>query len=203
MWYCYLITNLVNKKIYVGKGKSLQARWQQHKMIAKGGPDKYPKRYQYLHKAIAKYSNENFEICALSCHELEKDAFQAEKDFIAKYRASDYHLYNLTDGGEGSSGCKRSKESNEKNRIAHLGKRHTDESKKLMSLVRKNTSKETRRKLSLKKIGDNHPRSKLTWDKVNQIRSLAAQNVSQKELSVQFGVNISTISSIIRHKTWC
>ncbi len=51
--------------------------------------------------------------------------------------------------------------------------------------------------------GDNFTSSKLTWVKVKEIRQLyATGNYLQRELAVQFSVGITTISAIIRYKTW-
>ena len=48
--------------------------------------------------------------------------------------------------------------------------------------------------------GEDHPNAKLTWDDVNEIRS--AINVSRKELSKKYNINVRTVSDIIRFIRW-
>lgn len=202
MFYVYLITNLVNGKLYVGKGANVNARWQQHRMIAAGGKDKYPKRFNYLHRAISKYGVVNFSITTLGSYEQEQLAFAEEINYIAKFKAENYQLYNLTNGGEGSSGCKRTEASNDKNRQAHLGKFASDETKKKLSLMKQNISEETKYKQLMKKYGEKSSNAKLTWNEVNLIRRLNVQGISCTKLAKQFCVSISTISCICLFKSW-
>jgi len=44
--------------------------------------------------------------------------------------------------------------------------------------------------------------SKLNDNKIREIRKSYAEGVSQKELSIRFNVNITTICSIVNYKTW-
>lgn len=65
----------------------------------------------------------------------EEDAFFAEKFLIALYGRKDLGtgcLWNLTDGGEGVTGLKRSPENIEKMRRASLGRKHSPESREKM-----------------------------------------------------------------------
>ena len=51
--------------------------------------------------------------------------------------------------------------------------------------------------------GDRHPMSKLTDDKVREIRRLYTQgDVSQKALGQAFGVRAGTIGDIVRRERW-
>ncbi len=51
--------------------------------------------------------------------------------------------------------------------------------------------------------GNNHPRAKLTDEKVSEIRSrYAVGNVFQKNLAKEFGVSQMSISFIVRRKNW-
>ena len=53
----YKITNLVNKKIYIGSSIDIKARWANHKSQLKKGTHKSP----HLQSAWNKYGEENFE----------------------------------------------------------------------------------------------------------------------------------------------
>lgn len=87
----YLITNLVNSNLYVGKTKNtLKARFAGHVYDAKHGS------MTNLAKAIRKYGAESFSIELLKeCHQDELN--ELEKFFIDKLQPS----YNMTPGGEG------------------------------------------------------------------------------------------------------
>jgi len=53
--------------------------------------------------------------------DIEKEAFELEKHYIAKYRVEGYKLTNSTDGGEGSSGWKPSDETRAKISVVRKG----------------------------------------------------------------------------------
>lgn len=228
MWYCYLIENLVNGKLYVGKAKNVEERWKGHKLISRNGKAKSPK-YSYLHAAITKYGVENFTVKTIKGYASEKETFDNEKSHIAQLRAEGYELYNLTDGGEGKSGCKASDETKKKislivkNRVVSeetkekmrgennpfYGKTHSDEAKRKISLAQSarphgkmNLSEEQMIKKSNKLSGENNPRAKLNWKKVNNIRKLFSNGFSRTELSTKYGVSRTTISSIVANKSW-
>lgn len=215
MWYVYIIDNIVNGKLYVGKGSNDRDRWYEHQKIANGGKDKYPRQYSYLHRAIIKYGVENFLFSIWKYCETEEQAFAEEINFIAYLKTKGYKLYNLTAGGEGNSGWRHSEETKQKMAIVKTGKKVSEETKqkisatktgipiseehkKKISLARLGTyrSEETKKKLS----GENH--SKLTWIEVNQIRELRSQGMLYTDISKQFGVDRTTVSLICRHKTW-
>lgn len=64
---------------------------------------------------------------------------------------------------------------------------------------RKKQSFQTR----LKKGGENHPRSKLTWEIVDSIRArYAAGSVTYKELAQEYNVKIAAIQFVVTHRTW-
>lgn len=93
---CYLITNHVNGKYYVGKtnGKLIY-RWRVHLRDAERGSD------IHFHRAIRKYGAENFTIETLPTGD---DPLISEKLWIISLRAYDPLIgYNGTFGGDGLS----------------------------------------------------------------------------------------------------
>lgn len=100
----YLITNLVNDKYYVGKTvKSLNRRWSAHKKRAKTNPK------SYIHNAIKRYGEENFDIQVLSKESDETKCINLEKVWIILLQSkSEDYGYNLTSGGDGMVGCRYS-----------------------------------------------------------------------------------------------
>jgi group I intron endonuclease len=99
----YLITNLINKKVYVGKSVNIKQRWQNHKYLVSNCP--------LLARAIKKYGRDNFSISILQVVDLDRNPFareelnQLEIEFIKEYHS--YvgdplcNGYNLTTGGDG------------------------------------------------------------------------------------------------------
>lgn len=82
------------KCLYIGKGKSRRA-W------SKAG------RSDWWKRTVAKHG---YRVQILATWESEEDAFQHEKLLIACFRDMGHPLVNLTDGGEGMSGCRHSAE---------------------------------------------------------------------------------------------
>lgn len=96
MGYIYLITNLINGKIYIGKTTgTLENRWKQHVEAADRGID------TYLYHAIRKHGVENFKIEPL--YYGNADLNELERYYINQYNSyKDSNIgYNETQGGDG------------------------------------------------------------------------------------------------------
>jgi group I intron endonuclease len=161
MYYLYLITNKINEKVYVGKAKSPKKRWQKHIR-----PDVRTLKHQAIAKAIRKYGKDNFIFELVQAVDSEQEAFELEKFWIAELRRYSIPNYNLTDGGEGTSGY-----------------RHTQETKNNLSQMKLGIpfSEEHKQNLSAAKIGlpppnkgkamSNEQRSKLSEAHTGKILS--------------------------------
>lgn len=120
----YTISNRVNGKRYIGKtSKGIRVRWTSHKSDARGG------KKTYFHKAIRKHGEENFDIrgwIALG------EGFTAGKtrkqidEALSALETIQIRLagtrnpergYNLTEGGEGTTGHTRFKDDERKLRL--------------------------------------------------------------------------------------
>lgn len=100
----YIIRNTVTDKLYIGKSVDIKKRFNTHKHNLRNG------RHcnKYLQRAWDKYGESAFEFCVLE--ECERDKLNAlEIATIEKY-ANTHDLYNMTDGGDGLLGHKRSDE---------------------------------------------------------------------------------------------
>ena len=95
----YKITNTINGKVYIGQTiQPLAKRWKQHKRNARGN-----ETYS-IHRAIAKYGEENFTIeCLCNCSIEELDML--EKKYIKDYNSYSCG-YNETHGGQGKADVK-------------------------------------------------------------------------------------------------
>lgn len=92
----YLITNLVNGKVYVGKTiNSLRKRWNDHQYAARN------RQRGSIPKAIAKYGPENFTMELIETCVDRESLTLAEIRWIAHYDSMNRTKgYNLTPGGE-------------------------------------------------------------------------------------------------------
>ena len=115
---------------YVGKGRGNRA-------FSMGNRNRH-------HQAIVAKLNRigsAFEVRMVAFGLAENDAFSLERDRIKFWRENGVDLANLTDGGEGISGLKHTKESKAKMGAAHFGNKYnlgrvwTDEQR--MSMVEK------------------------------------------------------------------
>lgn len=133
----YKITNKINGKIYIGQTvRSLEKRWSCHCSASS--------KCLAISRAIQKYGKDNFSIEVIDTATSKNELNEKEKYWIAYYDSVNCG-YNCTYGGDGV--------------VA------TDEVKRKISLANtgRKLSKESRRKLSIKKRDlykdkNNHPR---------------------------------------------
>ena len=124
-FWIYVIRNIVNNKIYVGKTKNLQNRWAKHIKVALG---KRAVEKFVIHKAIAKYGVDNFIFSKLQSFGNEDDCSAAEIYWIEYFKSNIKEFgYNLTKGGEGCSGRVVSEVTRQKMRDKATGRKHTSE----------------------------------------------------------------------------
>lgn len=98
-----------------------------------------------------------------------EEACELEKNLISFYGRRDLNkgtLVNMTDGGDGVSGIKRSIETREKIRQGHLGKILSEEQKEKIRQYNlgKKLSEETKNKISLNTRGSNNHKSRKIID---------------------------------------
>jgi group I intron endonuclease len=129
--YIYLITCLVNGKQYVGKTNDPEMRRWDHFYRSRNNKQK-----QVIHRAIAKYGEENFTFEVILECESETAAFEAEHSIILEKREAGIELYNMNDGGFG--GFNPTKETRERMSKARMGMKFSDETnEKISNVVKK------------------------------------------------------------------
>lgn len=180
MYYIYTIFNKANGKIYVGKTSNPNARWRKHIYASE---NKHGEKQFYFHRALKKYGINSFTFSILQIFNNEKDSFDAERYWI-KYFKSNINTfgYNLTEGGEGSSGNIMSEEAKKKISLAHIGMTHSA-----------NTI--------IKMSGENNHHSRLKLSDVLEIRKIC-NDYSFIELSKKYNVSPRNISCIVYNKSW-
>lgn len=123
----YIIKNLVNGREYVGKSVNIRARLKDHCEARD--------KSKYLYRSMAKHGLENFEACVY-LEGTEQELSELEVLLIEERNTFSPLGFNMTLGGEGSTGYKFSNESLEKLRQRMLGTTHTEETRALMSKAR-------------------------------------------------------------------
>ncbi len=114
----YKITNLINDKCYIGVTKrNFYIRYNYRKDWWNA-----PSINKHLKNSVIKYGSINFKVEILEECIFEDELYFLEKYYIKRYQSNNSKYgYNFTSGGD--KGYFHSKESNEKNRLAHLGKK--------------------------------------------------------------------------------
>lgn len=124
----YVVTCLANNKQYIGKTfGSMVERRKGHIYLANSGCN-----YAF-HRAIRKYGINNFHWEERYVSKDDKTLLDLEIALISKLKTKCPSGYNMTDGGEGTVGIKRTEEQKNKLRIIHLGKKHSEETKRKLS----------------------------------------------------------------------
>ena len=119
----YLIRNLINNKIYIGKTEDrfIERYWHHIWKLNNQTHDN-----KYLQKSWNKYGEYNFSFEAIYILNKDDNINQLEIDYIKKYKLQKPGVYNMTDGGDGAKGRILSEEHKrkigEKNRTNMIGK---------------------------------------------------------------------------------
>lgn len=130
MYQIYIATNLVNNKVYVGQTRrSLEQRWKGHLKHVRHG------RTTHLANSIRKHGADVFHLQEVAFADTKDKIDNLEKLWITILCAADPQLgYNGTFGGDGGWSNESTKM---KQRLAHLGKKHSEETRLKMSSIHK------------------------------------------------------------------
>lgn len=154
----YMITNSLNAKQYVGIAKNLKNRWYSHKQAKGGCPA--------LHSAIKKYGVESFVFTHIANAFDHESACNIERLLINQHNTRVPFGYNITEGGDGTFGLKKTDDTKNKIRKSNigknLGKKASDETKKKMSESHKSRKRtpmteETKQKIRQSLLGRKMP----------------------------------------------
>jgi len=171
--YIYLVTNVVNGKVYVGQTTgTIKERWSCHRRDARRDSP-FP-----LHRAIRKYGIKSFDISVLAeC--FSKSALDAaERLFIQKYNACDSSFgYNATFGGDGGKWPE--------------GRKQKQSGRMLGNTIRRGSTmpEESRKMISKSLTGQKRPGRKLTPERKAEIsrqmtgRTMSAETIERMSLA--------------------
>lgn len=216
--YCY--TNLINNKKYIGQTINPHQRFLQHKSSAFNEKDKdYDSP---LHRAFRKYGYENFKYEVLAEADTIEELNGLEIYYIAHFNTKE-NGYNIEMGGKNSNKPK-SEETKKK-----LMKSHSVLSEEEVIYLRKayqnnespskiykdlyegkmhynsflNIWTGSRYKFIMPEVFKNKSHTKITYELAQQIRKEYKESkVSYKALGEKYNISKSTVSDIIKERTW-
>jgi hypothetical protein len=161
---------------YIGKGSDDSIYYR--RAYAKKG------RNNYWKKIVAKT---DYKVEILLDELTHSNALEKEIEFIKMYGRVDIKtgiLCNMTDGGEGCYGVLKTEEHRAKLRGVigkwMLGKKHSEETKKKMSIRSSNISDETRKKISDKVKGRKHTAESIEKMRIAQIKPPMSEEIKEK-----------------------
>lgn len=211
----YVIKNLVNSKVYVGRTyKNVNRRFKEHLTSI----HRNAVGCRHLVNAIKSYGSRNFYVEFICCTENENTSFGLEKLFIKQFNSIE-NGYNLLDGGKqfrhSAETISRISESMKgKNAGANnpfYGKIHTIETKNQISAINtgrigcmtnKHHTDESKQRISEGNSGTNSGNTTLTEADITNIRSFLSNGGKQIDMVKKYSVSKSTISNIANGKTF-
>ena len=197
MHYIYTITCIATNKKYVGQTTNPKDRWLRHKLKSSG--------CHKVRNSLNKYGVENhiFEV-HVSLDTLER-ANEYEIKLIAHFNSVSNGL-NIQEGGNKKNATKgrkmlpRTKETKQRISQAKIGKKWSDEMRRIQIEARKNSYKKGEQHPHYGVRGERASNSKITDMQRDSIILKYAQGVTQKTLASEYGLSQPHISHIIR--TW-
>ena len=105
----YVFTNKINGKQYVGQTINIEERYKQHRKDAKN-----ENKNSIFYRAIRKYGFDNFEFKVVETDIDISKIHEREKFWIKELNTKSPNGYNLTDGGEGTFGYRHTEEAKKK-----------------------------------------------------------------------------------------
>lgn len=127
--YCiYAHLNPINDHVYIGLSKDVKKRWE--------SKEHGYKHCEKIYSAFKKYGWDNFYHIVMWDNLSYEEACKLEKTWISLFKLANMS-YNLTDGGEGRTGCSFSEDAIKKIREASTGRRLTLETREKISKAHK------------------------------------------------------------------
>ena len=190
----YIIRNLLNDKVYVGQAVNCKARWKIHRHHLRTGKHPSP----HLQHSWDKNGEECFEFRVVEPVHNKNKLNEREQFWMAKYQCTDrYFGYNVTPTAGSQRGYHHSVKSRKKMSKAGKGRKlspewRTNISKAMLGVEHNETA---RRKLS-------EAHARLSNAQIFTLLDAYADGVAQRDLADQYGMSLSSVNKIIRHKSY-
>lgn len=183
----YKITNLVNRKIYIGSAYNLSNRFSVHKYTLKNNKHKN----KHLQSAWNLYGEQNFLFEILEIIEDKKLVIEREQYYLDFYKPHDKNVgYNVAKKAGNTAGIKASEETRKKQ----------SEAAKRRPKYKWTEEQLARRALMYK--GKEVPWAKINWSIVKDIRKMYNEGFIQREIAQKYNLVQTTVSEIIRNIIW-
>ena len=202
--FIYKIQNKINGKIYIGQTNNLKRRIQEHK---------HDRRMNHpIHNAIEKYGFDNFDISLLYYGE---NYNYEEKKYMKLFKSNCKEFgYNITDGGQDSSGENNPQSKLKQNQVDSIIKDLFENKLSLQDIANKyNTTINTVRNIN---TGISWKNNELTYpirkplvkpideNKVDEVINLLKNSdMSLEEITIMHKINVSVVYGInkgVSHK---
>lgn len=194
----YQIKNTVNGKIYIGSSCNIKQRWRRHKKDLR----KNIHHSCYLQRAYNKYGVASFEYSLLICCS-KTDLLFFEQRFLNIYKPE----YNMCLSANSPLGRIMSLETRQKISKSSLGNKHALGKKQTKERIENRVAKirGLKRTTEFKQnmSGEKHHNAKLTWEIVNEIRTIHEEaKISQTELAKRYQVSQTCVGRILANISW-
>ena len=128
----YIITNIVNGKVYVGSAKSIFSRMACHKYRL----SKNKHTNKHLQSSYNKYGGHNFKFDVLELTDVDKKIIQEREEFYINIYGSNNKKfgYNKRINCETNAGIKASCESRKRMSISHMGINQSEDTKRKIAV---------------------------------------------------------------------
>jgi group I intron endonuclease len=158
----YLITNIINSKVYIGQTNNLRKRTNCHRAAAT------KKQSHPLYNAMNYYGIDNFVFSIIEECAQDDDVYVNAREtfWIMHYRSIERKFgYNIASGGKGFSGFSLSEESKLKISLALKGRKRSEAHREKIRLsnVGRKASPETKEKMSKAQRDERDGLSLLRW----------------------------------------
>lgn len=222
----YKITNLINNKVYIGSSIAINQRWSKHRQHLKENKH----HNDHLQKAWNLYGQEQFQFEIIENTALDHIVLEQRETYWMEFYNSfneevGYNIYHHPRGplgykyppsfgdamkerirqhGHSWTGKKHSEETKKKMSLAQTGKVLSEETKAKLSKARLGfkSSEESKEKISTATKGENNPRALLNKEDVLKIRELYQTGMKIAVISRVYEVSWSAISNIVKNKNW-
>ncbi len=150
----YMIEHVATGRRYIGKSVDVE-----HRIAVHFTPGQHERSTSHIHKAIGKYGRDAFRVVVLEHCDDDETARAREVVWIRALETKTPNGFNLTDGGDGTSGFRPSDETRAKLSAARRGSKRSAETRAKMSAAQRGRprhSDETKAKIAASKLGNTY-----------------------------------------------